>query len=75
MAKCQGMILARKAVLKKKIAEDQAKLEAVERAACATAAATMTTTTAAPAMRGLKIETLSLPEYSGQLKDYAIGRI
>lgn len=71
MAKCQGMILARKAALKKKNADERARLEAVERAARATAATTTTSTTAAPTMRGPKIETLSLPEFTGQLKDYA----
>ena len=63
LARCQTMILARKALLKEKIAEDRAKLEAAERAARAAAtAATTTTTTAAPVMRGPKIDTLALPD-------------
>ena len=64
------MILARKTLLREKIAEDWARIEAAERVAHA--AATTTTTTAAPAMRGPKLETLSLPDFTGgQLKDYA----
>ena len=64
------MILARKALLQEKIAEDRARIEAAERVA--RAAATTRTTTVAPAMRGPKLETLSLPDFTGgQLKDYA----
>ena len=70
LTQCQRMIHTRRAKIQDKIAADKAEAEAA--AAAARTAAMTAATTVAPAKRGPKLETLSLPDFTGgQLKDYA----